>query len=255
MALRGDGRAENQLPTQPRADLRRDLACDLRHTSAVVDWKQPHDSVEQRLTIDEQVERQDEQRDQPDCRSDGPREGTRDGADGRARRALNRFLEGEVMVQQPAFEQERLRVIEQVGELCPELHCLRHERRDDQNAQHDHEAGDREIHHENGQPAGQPRSADGHGLLMLDGVDQWTAPDRQQHADVDDEQRILGRVADPEDHDRKSRQGNEPGGLPRRVARSHAPARRPRSIRDRRSAGRRLVRRLRGRHVRLRSML
>jgi hypothetical protein len=69
-----------------------------------------------------------------------------------------------------------------------------------------------------------------------------------------DEQRIFGGVADPEDHARKSRQGNESGGLPGLVARSHAPARRPRSIRDRRSAGRRLVRRLRGRHVRLRSM-
>jgi hypothetical protein len=121
---------------------------------AIVDRKQPHKSVEESLTVDEQVERQDEHRDQPDCRSHGPGEGARNGADGRARRALNGFLERDVMGQQPAFQQEGLRAIEQVREPRPEVHRLRHERGDDQHAEDNQEADDREIHDENGQPSG-----------------------------------------------------------------------------------------------------
>ena len=117
------------------------------------------------------------------------------------------------MFEQTVADQQRLSLIDQLGQRRPQSACLRHQRRNDQESDDDERADDEEVHRQDRQPAGQPL-ADRHDLLVLDRLDDRTEADREESADVDQEENIAGEIKRPDDDDAESRHRDGLRGRP-----------------------------------------
>ena len=110
------------------------------------------------------------------------------------------------MIEQPVRQQKVLRAIEQRGRAIPQLLRLIDERRNDQQSDEGQNADDGQIDHQDGEPARQAAGADRNDPLMLDRVHQRREANRQQHADVDEQQHLAREIQRPDDDHRQRRQ-------------------------------------------------
>ena len=121
------------------------------------------------------------------------------------RRGFDRLADADAMVEQSPIDQELLRAFEHLRRGVDKRLALLVERRESQHADTDERADQEEIQNEDREPARKSFVAYREQPLLFNEPDHRAEPDRQQAADVEEQQDLANQVRGEDDDDGEGR--------------------------------------------------
>jgi hypothetical protein len=170
------------------------------HARAMLAREKEHQLFAQAPGIHQHVEGQDQDGQDAEEPAADVRHSARDFPDrvaSRPRGGLHRLTHREVFLQQALLDQELLAALEHLRSLLPQGLPLLHERRKDEEQDEREGAQNRDVEDEDGEPSRQALG-DREKARPLDHADDGAEAHCEEHADVNDDQRVADDVRRPE---------------------------------------------------------